>query len=648
LADKPILNDSKYNADSIKVLKDRDAVRKRPGMYIGGTGEENLHHLVYEIVDNSIDEAMAGHCDKIYVTIKSGNIIEIEDNGRGIPVDLHSSGLPAMELVMTTLHAGGKMDNKAYQVSGGLHGVGASVVNFLSEFCEVYVYNKDDSKTYYQKYIKGIKEDEVKVIGDTDKHGTKTLFKPDTEIFPSIEFSFDILATRLREMAYLNSGITIILEDLREDSKHQHKKKEFFFKGGIVTFIREYNKNKNTLHKEPFHFIIEEDGLEAEVAIQYNDEYSEKFFSYVNSIRTIEGGHHVAGFRASLTRTMNDFLNKLEFNKKFKDTLSGDDVREGMVAVLSIKMPNPMFEGQTKSKLGNSEVRGIIDRIVTEGLNRIFDQDPISIQTILNKAISAYQAREAARKARESARKRKSALESSTLPGKLADCSEKDPKKCELFIVEGDSAGGTAKQGRDRTFQAILPLWGKMLNVEKAREEKIINNEKLTPVIITLGTGFGKEEFDINKLRYHKIIIMADADVDGSHIRTLLLTFFYRYLPDLIEKGHIYFAMPPLYKISIGKKIEYAYDDEERDQLLNTLFKGKKPSIQRYKGLGEMNSTQLWDTTMNPDSRKITQIELQDAVEADEIFTTLMGEKVAPRKAFIKEKGIKVLENLDV
>ncbi len=648
MADKPILNDSKYNADSIKVLKDRDAVRKRPGMYIGGTGEENLHHLVYEIVDNSIDEAMAGHCDKIYVTIKSGNIIEIEDNGRGIPVDLHSSGLPAMELVMTTLHAGGKMDNKAYQVSGGLHGVGASVVNFLSEFCEVYVYNKDDSKTYYQKYIKGIKEDEVKVIGDTDKHGTKTLFKPDTEIFPSIEFSFDILATRLREMAYLNSGITIILEDLREDSKHQHKKKEFFFKGGIVTFIREYNKNKNTLHKEPFHFIIEEDGLEAEVAIQYNDEYSEKFFSYVNSIRTIEGGHHVAGFRASLTRTMNDFLNKLEFNKKFKDTLSGDDVREGMVAVLSIKMPNPMFEGQTKSKLGNSEVRGIIDRIVTEGLNRIFDQDPISIQTILNKAISAYQAREAARKARESARKRKSALESSTLPGKLADCSEKDPKKCELFIVEGDSAGGTAKQGRDRTFQAILPLWGKMLNVEKAREEKIINNEKLTPVIITLGTGFGKEEFDINKLRYHKIIIMADADVDGSHIRTLLLTFFYRYLPDLIEKGHIYFAMPPLYKISIGKKIEYAYDDEERDQLLNTLFKGKKPSIQRYKGLGEMNSTQLWDTTMNPDSRKITQIELQDAVEADEIFTTLMGEKVAPRKAFIKEKGIKVLENLDV
>ncbi len=648
MADNPLMNENKYNADSIQVLKDRDAVRKRPGMYIGGTGEENLHHMVYEIVDNSIDEAMAGYCKEIKVTIKPENIIEIEDDGRGIPVGKHSSGLPALELVMTTLHAGGKMDNKAYQVSGGLHGVGASVVNFLSEFCEVYVNNREDNKIYYQKYNRGLKEDELKIIGDTEKHGTIIIFKPDLEIFPSIEFSFDILATRLRELAYLNSGVKIILEDLREDSKHQHKKKDFFFQGGIVTFIKEYNKNKNSLHKDPFHFIIEEEGLQAEVAMQYNDDYTEKFFSYVNSIRTIEGGHHVAGFRASLTRSMNYFLSKLELDKKFKETLTGDDVREGLVAVLSIKMPNPMFEGQTKSKLGNSEVRGIIDRIVTEGLNRIFDQDPISIQTILNKAISAYQAREAARKAREAARKRKSALESSTLPGKLADCSEKDPKKCELFIVEGDSAGGTAKQGRDRNFQAILPLWGKMLNVEKAREEKIINNEKLTPVIITLGTGFGKEEFDLEKLRYHRIIIMADADVDGSHIRTLLLTFFYRYMPELIQNGHIYFAMPPLYKLNSGKKIEYAYDDEERDRILKSEFNGKKVNIQRYKGLGEMNATQLWETTMNPNTRKITQIELQDAVEADEIFTTLMGEKVAPRRAFIKEKGIKVLENLDV
>lgn len=636
-----------YNAESITVLEDREAVRKRPGMYIGGTGIESLHHLVYEIVDNSIDEAMAGFCTEITVKIKPDNIIEITDDGRGIPVDMHEAGVSALEVVMSTLHAGGKMDNKAYQVSGGLHGVGASVVNFLSEFCEVYVHNKKDNKIYYQRYIQGIKENEVEVIGDTEEHGTIIIFKPDLEIFPSIEFSFDILATRLRELAYLNSGVVIKLEDLRGEH-HLHKAKEFFFEGGIVTFISEFNKNKSVLHKEPFHFIIEENRVQAEVAMQYNDEYNEKFFSYVNSIRTIEGGQHVSGFRAALTRSMNDFLGKLDMNKKFKSSLSGDDIREGLACVLSIKMPDPMFEGQTKSKLGNTEIRGLIDRIVTEGLNKIFDQDPIAIQTILQKSINAYQAREAARKARESARKRKSALESSTLPGKLADCSEKNPERCELFIVEGDSAGGSAKQGRNREFQAILPLWGKMLNVEKAREEKIINNDKLTPVIITLGTGFGKDEFDLNKLRYHKIIIMADADVDGSHIRTLLLTFFYRYMPELIENGHIYFAMPPLYKIQSGKKIAYAYDEEEREKILREEFQSKKPHIQRYKGLGEMNPDQLWETTMDPDSRKITQIELSDAVEADTIFTTLMGDKVEPRRNFIEEKGIKVLERVDV
>jgi DNA gyrase subunit B len=649
LADNSIINqeENSYNASAITVLEDREAVRTRPGMYIGGTGVENLHHLVYEVVDNSIDEAMAGYCDKVDIRILPDNIIEVTDNGRGIPVDKHDSGMSALELIMCTLHAGGKFNNnKNYKVSGGLHGVGASVVNFLSEYCEVYVHR--DSKIYYQRYSRGIKDEVVKVIGETDKQGTVTIFKPDNEIFKEIEFSYDVLASRLRELAYLNSGVTIALEDIRGE-KHQHKNKVFYFEGGIATFINEFNKNKNTLHKEPFYFQINEGEVEAEVAMQYNDEYAEHFFSYVNSIKTIEGGHHVAGFRAALTRSMNDFLIKLGMNKKFKEALSGDDIREGLVAVLSVKLPNPMFEGQTKSKLGNSELRGLIDRIVTEGLNKIFDQDPLAIQTILSKSINAYQARVAARKAREAARKRKSALESSTLPGKLADCSEKDPKKCELFIVEGDSAGGSAKQGRSREFQAILPLWGKMLNVEKAREEKIINNEKLTPIIITLGTGFGKEDFDLDKLRYHKIIIMADADVDGSHIRTLLLTFFYRYLPELIENGYVYFAMPPLYKLQTGKKVAYAYDDDERDNLLQTEFKNnKKVSIQRYKGLGEMNPDQLWETTMNPDSRKITQIELSDAIEADNIFTTLMGDKVEPRREFIEDNGIRVLENLDV
>lgn len=636
-----------YNADNIKTLEDREAVRMRPGMYIGGVGMENLHHLVYEIVDNSIDEAMAGYCSTISVKILPDNVIEIEDNGRGIPVDTHKAvGVSALEVVMTTLHAGGKMDNDAYKVSGGLHGVGASVVNFLSEYCEVYVNNKRDGKTYFQRYIRGVKEEEVKIIGDTEKYGTRILFKPDIEIFSSIEFSFDILSARLRELAYLNNQVEIFLEDLRGE-KHLHKSHRFYFEGGIVTFINQYNKKRKVLHPEPFHFKIEENGVEAEVVMQYNDEYNEKFFSYVNSIRTIEGGQHVAGFRSALTRSMNDFLIKLEMNKKFKNSLSGDDIREGLTAVLSVRMSNPMFEGQTKTKLG-SDVRGLIDRIVTEGLSRTFDQDPIAIQAILQKSISAYQAREAARKAREAARKRKSALEVGSLPGKLADCSEKDPKKCELFIVEGDSAGGSAKQGRDRNFQAILPLWGKMLNVEKSREEKIINNEKLTPVIISLGTGFGKEDFDLKKLRYYKIIIMADADVDGSHIRTLLLTFFYRYMPELIENGHIYFAMPPLYKLQHGKKIEYAYDDDERDRILQAEFNGKKISIQRYKGLGEMNPDQLWETTMNPDTRKITQIELSDAIEADNIFTTLMGDKVEPRRQFIEEKGISVLDKIDV
>lgn len=643
------INYETYNAESIQVLEDREAVRKRPGMYIGGTGQTNLHHLVYEIIDNSIDEAMIGHCSNISIKIKPDNIIEIIDDGRGIPVDIHESGVSALDVVMTILHAGGKMDNKAYQVSGGLHGVGASVVNFLSEFCEVYVYNKLDGKIYFQHYDRGIKADNVKIIGDTDKQGTKTIFKPDSEIFPSIEFSFDMLATRLRELTYLNKGLKIILEDARGEH-YQQRYKEFYFEGGIVTFVQEFNKNKNTLHREPFYFKIEANGIEVEVAMQYNDEYTEKFFAYVNSINTIEGGHHVAGFRSALTRVMKDFFVKLGLDKKYKNSLSlsGDDVREGLVAVLSLKMPNPMFEGQTKSKLGNSEARGIVDGIVSEGLNKIYDKDPLSIKNIIEKSIRAYQAREAARKAREAARGRKSALESGSLPGKLADCSEKDPKKCEVFLVEGDSAGGSAKQARDREFQAILPLWGKMLNVEKAREDKIINNEKLRPVIVTLGTGYGGEDFDLQKLRYYKIIIMADADVDGSHIRTLLLTFFYRYLPKLIEDGHIYIAMPPLYKLKAGKKVKYAYDDEERDLILKGEFSGKHVNVQRYKGLGEMNPDQLWETTMDPDRRKIIKIELEDAVEADNVFTTLMGDKVEPRREFIIEKGIKVLSSLDI
>ena len=633
---------SKYSAVDIQVLKGLDAVKRRPGMYIGSTGPEGLHHLVYEVVDNSIDETMAGYCSAIQVTIEKGNVIRVEDDGRGIPVDEHpTEKVSALEIVMTRLHAGGKFDKNSYKVSGGLHGVGVSVVNALSEWCEVEVHR--DGSVYYQRYRGGIPEEPVKVIRSTEKRGTTTRFCPDAKVFDAVVFSFDILTKRLRELAFLNKGVRITLCDRR---LNQRRERTFQFDGGIVSFIRELNKNKTALHREPIYFDVERDNVQVEVALEYNDSFNENIFTYVNNINTREGGTHLAGFKSALTRTLNDCFKKSKLAKKLEESLTGDDVREGLTAVISIKVPEPQFEGQTKSKLGNSEVRGIVESVVNEQLSWYLSEHPEEIEKILDKAITAAKAREAARKARDLTR-RKSFLENSALPGKLADCSEKDPGKCEIYIVEGDSAGGSAKQGRDRQFQAILPLWGKMLNVEKTRMDKVITNEKLLPIIASLGTGIGKT-FDIGKLRYHKVIIMADADVDGSHIRTLLLTFFFRYMPDLIEGGHVYIAMPPLFKVSNGKNVEYAYDEAERDRILKALGEAReKANIQRYKGLGEMNPDQLWNTTMDPEQRTIMKVMLEDAVGADEMFTTLMGEQVEPRRKFIEENALAVT-NLDV
>ncbi len=633
---------SKYSAEHIQVLKGLDAVKKRPGMYIGSTGPDGLHHLVYEVVDNSIDEAMAGFCTKILVTIEKGDIIRVEDDGRGIPVDEHpSEHVSALEIVMTRLHAGGKFDKNTYKVSGGLHGVGVSVVNALSEWCEVEVHR--EGTVFYQKYNYGVPAEPVKVIGDTGKTGTTTRFKPDSNIFDTLTYSFDVLTRRLRELAFLNRGVCITLRDVR---LNQDKERIFEFEGGIVSFIKELNKNKNSLHREPIFFEDEKDNVQVEVALEYNDTFNENIFTYVNNINTREGGTHLAGFKSALTRTLNEQLKKSKLAKKIEESLSGEDVREGLTAVISIKVPEPQFEGQTKAKLGNSEVRGIVESVVNEQLSWYLSEHPDEIENILEKTITAAKAREAARKARDLTR-RKSFLETAALPGKLADCSEKDPSKCEIYIVEGDSAGGSAKQGRDRQFQAILPLWGKMLNAEKTRMDKVITNEKLLPIIASLGTGIGTA-FDIGKLRYHKVIIMADADVDGSHIRTLLLTFFFRYMSELIERGHVYIAMPPLYKVSNGRNVEYAYDEEERDRILKDMGDAReKANIQRYKGLGEMNPDQLWNTTMDPDQRKIMQVQLEDAVGADEMFTTLMGEQVEPRRKFIEENALAVT-NLDV
>ncbi len=631
-----------YSAHNIQVLKGLDHVRKRPSMYIGSTSLDGLHHLVFEIVDNSIDEALVGACSSISVLLSKGNVVTVEDDGRGIPVDVHpTEKVSALEVVMTKLNAGGKFDKNTYKVSGGLHGVGASVVNALSEWCEVEVHR--DGKVHFQRYVRGVPEAPVKVSGDTSRHGTVTRFKPDKQIFEDIEFSFDVLSNRLRELAFLTKGIHIEVTDDRSAPRKSHI---FHFDGGVKSFIEYLNKNKELIHVEPVYFDSERDHTRIEVGLQYNDGYNETIFTFANNINTREGGTHLIGFKSALTRCLNDYLKKLNLSKKLEENLSGEDVREGLTAVISVKVPEPQFEGQTKARLGNSEVKGIVESLTYDRLTLFFDENPDVVKKILDKSIMAAKAREAARKARELTRK-KGLLENSGLPGKLADCSEENPDKCELYIVEGDSAGGSAKQGRDRTFQAILPLWGKMLNVEKTRIDKVLTNDKLFPIISALGTGVG-DQFDVSKLRYGKVIIMADADVDGSHIRTLLLTFFFRYMRELLERGHVYIAMPPLYKVEIGKQILYAYDDAQKEVILKKNGKAEdQVGIQRYKGLGEMNPEQLWETTLNPDLRSIIHEKLEDGVEAEEIFTTLMGENVEPRRKFIEDNALSVT-NLDV
>ena len=633
-----------YSAENITVLKGLDAVRKRPGMYIGSTGPDGLHHLVYEVVDNCIDEAMAGYCDTILVVLEKNDTVRVEDNGRGIPVDIHpEEGVSALELVLTRLHAGGKFDKGSYKVSGGLHGVGVSVVNALSTGMEAIVCR--DGFEYVQKFAAGEPLGPVAKRGETQKRGTTIRWTADPTIFTeTTTYNFDVLAVRLRELAFLNNTISIVLRDERLSTP---KEVTFAFDGGLSHFVRYLNESKQVLPKEPIYFDGEKNDVIVELAMQYNDGYKENILSFVNDINTREGGTHLEGFKTALTRVMNEFLKKnAKLSKKMEkeEKLMGEDVRAGLTAVLSVKVPEPQFEGQTKTKLGNSDVRSIVDTFINEKLTLFFEQNPTEIDKILEKAVGEATARIAARKAKEATR-RKSGLDSFGLPGKLADCSSKDPEKCEVYIVEGDSAGGSAKKGRDSKTQAILPLWGKMLNVEKTRLDKVMSNEKLQPIIATLGTGIG-EDFNLDKIRYHKIIIMADADVDGSHIRTLLLTFFFRYMPELIEHGYVYLAMPPLYKISYNKKEWYVYDDSERDSILNEIGRNVNPAVQRYKGLGEMDGTQLWETTMDPARRKMMRVTLPDAVEADRIFSTLMGEEVEPRRKFIEENAI--YANLDV
>lgn len=634
-----------YSAQNIQVLKGLEAVRKRPGMYIGSTGPDGLHHLVYEVVDNSIDEAMAGQCDRITVVLEPDDIVRVEDNGRGIPVDIHpTEGISALELVLTRLHAGGKFDKGSYKVSGGLHGVGVSCVNALSLWLEAFV--EKDGKKYYQKYAAGKSLAPVKEIGTTDKNGTTIRWKADPSIFTeTTTYAFDVLAMRLRELAFLNGNITIVFRDERLTTPRE---KVYQFDGGIRQFVSYLNEGKAVIPADPIFIEGSRDDIVVELAVQYNDGYNENILSFVNDINTKEGGTHLDGLKSALTKVMNEFLkNNAKLLKKLdkEEKLTGEDVRAGLTAVLSVKVPEPQFEGQTKTKLGNTDVRGIVDSLAYEQLVLFFEQNPKVIDLILEKCVGEAAARIAARKAKEATR-RKSSLDSFGLPGKLADCSLKDPAKCEVYIVEGDSAGGSAKKGRDSKTQAILPLWGKMLNVERTRIDKVVNNEKLQPVIASLGTGIGKD-FNIEKIRYHKIIIMADADVDGSHIRTLLLTFFFRYMPELIEKGFVYLAMPPLYKIMFNKKEWYVYDDAERDKVFAEIGRdSEKISVQRYKGLGEMDGTQLWETTMDPARRKMMKVTLPDAVEADRIFSTLMGEEVEPRRKFIEENA--VYANLDV
>lgn len=629
-----------YDAATITVLKGLEAVRRRPAMYIGDVGQRGLHHMVYEVVDNSVDESMAGYCDQIIVEIGEDNSITVTDNGRGIPVEMHpEQKVSALEVVMTTLHAGGKFDHESYKVSGGLHGVGVSVVNAISEWCWVEVTR--DGVVHRQEYRRGDPVERVKPVGKGKKNGTKTCFYPDSEIFSKIEFKFDIIASRLRELAFLNQGLTIDLID------HRTKKEvSFKYKGGLSAFVEYLNENKTPIFNKPIYFQKEKDSVVVEVAIQYNDGYSESVYSYVNNINTIEGGTHLTGFRTSLTRSINSYAVKYNLIKKDKEnlTLIGDDSREGLTAVISVRVRDPQFEGQTKTKLGNSEVKGIVESVCNEYLTAHFEENPSVAKKIVDKLLMAAAAREASRKAKELTR-RKTALDTAALPGKLADCSQSDPESCEIYIVEGDSAGGSAKQGRDRRYQAILPLKGKILNVEKARIDKILGNEEVRTLITAIGCGI-REDFDPSKARYHKIIIMTDADVDGSHIRTLILTFFFRYMRELIDLGYIYIAQPPLYRLKHGKSEIYAYSDDERDKLLKKM-PDTGVNIQRYKGLGEMNPEQLWKTTMDPETRTLLQVALDDGAEADHLFTKLMGDEVAPRREFI-EQNAQYVRNLDI
>lgn len=634
-------NNQNYDASQIQVLEGLEAVRKRPGMYIGSTSSRGLHHLVYEIVDNSIDEALAGYCKNIKVYIHKDNSITVVDDGRGMPVGIHPKmGKPTVEVIMTVLHAGGKFGGGGYKVSGGLHGVGASVVNALSELCEVIVTR--DGYVWKQIYKRGAVLTGLEKIGEAEGSGTKVHFKPDPEIFEETEYDFEILSQRLRELAFLNKGINITLIDERED---EIKEEVYHYEGGIKSFVSYLNRNKEVLHEEPIYVEGLKDGISVEVSLQYHDGFNENIFTFANNIDTVEGGTHLAGFKTALTRVMNDYGRRFGHLKESDKNLSGDDIREGLTAVVSVKISEPQFEGQTKTKLGNSEVRSAVDSISGEGISTFLEENPEVGKIIIEKALLASRAREAARRARELTRK--SVLERSSLPGKLADCSSKDPKECEIYIVEGDSAGGSAKQGRDRKFQAILPLRGKIMNVEKQRLDKILGSDTIRSMVTAIGAGIGPE-FDIEKIRYNRIIIMTDADVDGAHIRTLLLTFFYRYMRDLVEQGHVYIAQPPLYKISKGKQERYAYSDATADEIIEE-FGGKDSSvnIQRYKGLGEMNAGQLWETTMDPESRILLRADIEDAMVADEIFTILMGDKVEPRREFI-QKNAKNVSNLDI
>lgn len=631
-------NHDNYSANQIQVLEGLEAVRKRPGMYIGSTSSRGLHHLVYEIVDNSIDEALAGYCKNINVIIHEDNSITVEDDGRGIPVGIQPKmGIPAVEVVFTVLHAGAKFGGEGYKVSGGLHGVGASVVNALSEWLEVEVY--DGTKIYKQRYERGKVITPLKEIGSTSKRGTKITFKPDDQIFDELVYDYDVLLQRLRELSFLNKGIRIKITDEREEGKQ----KEFYYEGGIKSFVEYINRNKEVLHKDVVYFEGSKDDSIAEIALQYNDSYVENIFTFANNIDTNEGGTHLSGFKAALTKVLNDYARKYNILKENDKNLQGEDVREGITAIVSVKLRNPQFEGQTKTKLGNTEIRALVDGIVSEKLGAYLEENPSVSKIILEKALTASRAREAARKARELTR-RKGVLESTSLPGKLTDCSERDPSLCEVYLVEGDSAGGSAKQGRERKFQAILPLRGKILNVEKTRLDKILGNNEIKAMITAFGCGID-DDFNIEKLRYHKIIIMTDADVDGSHIRTLLLTFMYRYMRPLVEAGHVYIAQPPLYQVKKQKEVYYCYSDKELERLLKEI--GREVEIQRYKGLGEMNAEQLWDTTMNPEKRTLLQVSLEDAAAADDIFTILMGDKVEPRREFI-ETHAKLVSNLDI